>query len=292
MTQPISALAIIGRAKQNRRYAELLSTRPGYDSAVAMRNKAMERQRSLRFPMVTYPTPPDGVSGDLDTYLSDYTAAYEEEQSRNRQAEALIGVIGACERTIISATDDPDALLQLLSDDLDTFMARATGVVDRLHGASTATQAITSGVADVWRELPALRTEYDDIRQTQTLMMLGLDDNPRDHVSEHIDDPMASDLTFANMDDLIPGWRQTDTTYTVQGAPPDRRPWPSDPLEQLVWLVTGPAEVWIPTGSDLSRLHTERRHRIDPPFDGEPINLSRDYGPKQWGRTRPTAEIR
>jgi hypothetical protein len=295
MTQPIgvrSALGILARAKMNPRYAKLLATRPGYLEAVAMRDKALQKQQSLRFPQVTYPTPPDTDGADLDQYLSDYAAAYEEEQSRTRHADALTAVIGACERTINSALDNPDALLRPLSEDLDNLMGRVTEVVDRLNGATNANEAINADVADAWRELPAYRREYDDIRNTQQLLMLHDDRPPGDHTSDYVNDPLASDVVIANLDDLMPGWRGPDTRYTLQGPPPDRRPWPNDPLEQLVWLITSPAKVWIPTDSDLTALHATRRRLIDPPLEGEPGNLMTNYNNSQLNTsTRHPARI-
>jgi hypothetical protein len=277
MTQAVgarSALGVIARAKMNSRYAQLLATRPGYLEAVAMRDRAMQKQQSLRFPAVAYPTPPDSDDADLDQYLSDYAAAYEEDQFRNRQADALGAVVGACERSIGSAMDDPDALLRPLSDDLTNLMARITTVVDQLNGATNANEAITNNVADAWRELPALRSEYDDIRRTQQLLMLHDDRPPSDYLSDYTDDPLASDLIIANLDDVMPTWRTPDTRFTMQGNPPDRRPWPNDPLEQLVWLVISGAKAWIPTTSELTALGQARRRLIDPPIEGEPGDLT------------------
>jgi hypothetical protein len=107
------------------------------------------------------------------------------------------------------------------------------------------------------------------------------------HRSDHLDDPLASDVIIRNLDELLPTWRDPDTRFAMQGTPPDRRPWPEDSVEQLVWLINSGAEVWLPTASQLAKLHTERRHRIDPPADGEPGNLMSDYGPQKWGLTKP-----
>ena len=49
---------------------------------------------------------PDSDDADLDNYLSSYAAAYEKEQSRTRQADALAAVVGACEWAVNSALDD------------------------------------------------------------------------------------------------------------------------------------------------------------------------------------------
>ena len=55
----------------------------------------------------------------------------------------------------------------------------------------------------------------------------------------------------------------------MQGSPPDRRPWPiNDVLAQLVWMIVSDAEPWLPTSTQLARLHTERRNRANPPPAG------------------------
>jgi hypothetical protein len=268
---PTSALQIEARCRSNEHYAKAVAvTQPDYSAALLLRDKAMQRKRSVQFPMVVWPTEPTSAR-DIDRYLTAYAAAAEEERTRSRDAQALDAVIGACERRMGAAVDDPDALLKVLAADLDELLTRVADVCRRLNGASTPTQAIDNDTAAVWRELPPLRREYDDVRAAQTLVML--DAPAGNHRSDHIDDPLASDLILANLDDLIvPNWRQPDNRFVMQGTPPDRRPWPvDDELAQLVWLIVSDAEPWLPTSVELARLHTQRRHRIDP--TGAPGNL-------------------
>jgi hypothetical protein len=100
-----------------------------------------------------------------------------------------------------------------------------------------------------------------------------LDAPVMNHRSPHIDDPLADDTHLANLDALLPGWHDPDTRFAMQGTPDDRRPWPADPLEQLVWLVRSDAEVWIPTTSDLDALHAQRRDRLNPMPDNDPTPI-------------------
>ena len=166
-------------------------------------------------------------------------------------------------------------------------MDQVQAAVARLNGASTAVEAIDTDTVQAWRELTPLRATYDSIRHAQQLVLL--DAPVMNHRSPHIDDPLADDTHLANLDDILPGWRDPDTRYTMQGAPPDRRPWPGDPVEQLVWMVRSDAEVWLPTEPELSALHAERRDRANPtPDKAEP----KPPRPKQqFGRVTPMGAI-
>ena len=64
-----------------------------------------------------------------------------------------------------------------------------------------------------------------------------------------LDDPLATDTTLRNLDQIFPAWREPDTTHTTLSDAPqaDPRPWPQDPISQLVWLATSEAQPWVPT---------------------------------------------
>jgi hypothetical protein len=285
MSQPLSTAGHVeGRARTNKHYADAVRAVPGYLEALALRDKAQARKRDILFPAVAWPSAPAHVD-DLDAYLAEYTAAFEEEQTRARDTAALDTVVGACERQMRTVIDNPDALLTVLAADLDQLMTQVRNVVSRLNGATNPTEAIDNDTVDAWKELPALRREYDSVRHAQTFVLL--DDPAMNHRSDHLDDPLASDVIIRNLDEVLPSWRDPDTRFAMQGTPPDRRPWPESSVEQLVWLINSGAEVWLPTAGQLAKLHTERRHRIDPPADGEPGNLMSDYGTQKWGLTKP-----
>lgn len=275
MTQaiPNSALLIESRARANKYYAKAVTAQPGYVEAVARRTKAQDKKRDVLFPVVSWPEPPTDTNNDLDAYLDAYLAAAEEEQTRSRRADALDTVVGAAERAMRSAIDDPDRLLTVLADDLDELMTQLAAVVSQLNGATTPTEAIERDSVNAWRELPALRREYDSLRHAQQLVMLDDPHSAMNNRSDHLDDPLASDLILRNLDQILPSWREPDNRFTMQGTPPDRRPWPTDPIEQLVWFINSKAQVWLPTRGQLAELHRERQALIDPPLEGEPGNL-------------------
>jgi len=159
MTNPLgsTALTIEARAKRNPYYAKIVNAQYGYSEAAALRDKAQAKRRSTLFPQVSWPEAPADSSADLDEYLTAFTAAWDEQQNRTRDAEALDTVIGACERTMQSVIGDPDCLLQALAGDFDELMDHLRETVSRLNGATTPTEAIDADTATVWRELPELR---------------------------------------------------------------------------------------------------------------------------------------
>jgi hypothetical protein len=274
MTRSITGsnpLHVLARTRVNPFYARAVAAQPGYLEAVALRDKAQSMQRSLQFPAVVWPDPPTAATANLDDYLAAYTAAWDEEQTRTRNIDALGTVIGACERAVRSAIDDPDNLLTILSADMDELMAEIESAVSKLKGATTPIEAINADTSTAWRELAPLRDTYDSLRHAQTLVLL--DAPVMNHRSPHIDDPLADDTHIANLDDVFPGWHDPDNRFAMQGTPDDRRPWPADPLEQLVWFVNSPAELWIPTTSDLDALHAKRRDRLNPMPDNDPTPI-------------------
>ena len=168
-----------------------------------------------------------------------------------------------------SVVDDCDVLLTVLAADLDELLGRVAGVVDRLHGAGNPSRSHRQRHRGRVARIARAASEYDDVRRAQELVIL--DAPTANHPLEYIDDPMAYDLCFATSTRIIPTWREADNRFVMQGSPPDRRPWPiNDELAQLVWLITSAAEVWLPTSTQLARLHTERRNRNNPAPAGNP----------------------
>jgi hypothetical protein len=168
---------------------------------------------------VSWPEAPTDINADLDEYLTAYTAAWDEQQNRTRTAEALDAVVGACERTMQSVIGDTDLLLQALAGDFDELMDHLRETVSRLNGAANANEAINAGTAESWRELPALRREYDQLRHAQELVML--DAPVMNHRSAHVDDPLADDIHVGNLDAVFPTWRPTTGSLSAHptGAP-------------------------------------------------------------------------
>jgi hypothetical protein len=185
------------------------------------------------------------------------------EQIRAAKWQALNNLVLDCNRRISGASRDIARMCASLNAHLQALMDDVSAVVECLNGARTPNEVIASGVGDVWRELFPLRQSYDQIRQAQEWALLGRDEliNSR---SRYVDDAHASDVMIRNLDDVLPGWNQPDTTFRISGDAPRRQPWPADPIEMLVWLAHSDAEPWIPTIVQLAELHAERHRRLHP----------------------------
>ena len=159
---------------------------------------------------------------------------------------------------------DPDRLLRSLDKDMDELMRDVDAVVERLGEARTPREVIAAGVGDAWNELGTLREAYDKLRQAQEFVMTGEHQWTASR-SNYLDDPHASDTHIANLDIIFPDWRDKSTRLImISGEEPDPRPWPLDPIEQLVWFFSSDARVWIPTRRQLDQLHADRRRRRNP----------------------------
>lgn len=258
--------ALKSKADANPYLRDALQAVPDYPRAVALRANLLERQQ--RFAAVHTPALPADADADLDAWLADVTKAAETQRTLDVQRDALDAALRDIDRRIENVPQlHTDTLLKSLARDLAALMAAIDNAVAQLDGARTPAEAITRGVEDAYRELPALRESYDLLRAAQMTVVLAADPF---HVqaarSAHIDDPMASDLVLANMDAVLPGWRLPDKRnhITINGAMPDRRPWPLDPIEQLVWLSTSNAEVWLPTLAELDALRERRQAHVNP----------------------------
>jgi hypothetical protein len=102
---------------------------------------------------------------------------------------------------------------------------------------------------------------YDQIRIAQEWAMSGDLQFTSWRSNYILDDPLATDIAIANLDQVFPAWREPDSTDTTFSDAPqdDPRPWPKDSLEQLIWLAASEAQPWVPTSADLSQLHAQRR---------------------------------
>lgn len=260
MTVPFApATRVLERAASNSHYRRAVEAVPGYRDAVELRLKAFRTRGSL--PVTDYPPTP--TNDDLDSWLDSIAQADTLERARAAKHEAISALIVECERTIQGAATLPDRLLESLSADMDALMNDVAEAVGRLDGARTAHDVLMKGgsAADVWRaELPSLRASYDDIRQAQDWVLAGEERDIHSR-SKYLDDVLARDTAIANLDVIFPKWRSpaAGIQTLMVGQEPDPRPWPTDPIEQLIWLSTSGARVWVPTTKQLDELNTKRR---------------------------------
>lgn len=257
---------LMSKSRTNPYLRAALESVPDYVSAVALRANALAAQSSLV--AVQPPPQPTDPDADLERWLSGVAEAATARLIFEAQRGALADLLRDCDFRIVGTpVSHSAALLGSLADDMARLMADVGGVVARLDGARTPAEAIEGGTADTWRALSAIRESYDAIREAQATITLAADTSAFERAaSQYIDDPLASDLALANLDDILPGWRQPDTSHiSISGTPPERRPWPTnDPLAQLVWLSTSAAKVWVPTLGDLEALRERRQAQANP----------------------------
>lgn len=239
---------------------------PDYGRLSALRAKLITYQIGLTPPAEA--TPPHSADDDIEGWLTEvneHTAAHRAWQERFDALTAQVQHAGALLANIPTAHSE--TLLTHLGRELAALMAQTATVTDQLKDARTANEAIAKGVADSWQQLDPLRQSYDVLREAQSQLMARVG-NPTilaNSSSQYLVDELASDLMVANLDEVLPGWRAPQTgIIRIQGPDPDRRPWPADPTEQLVWLITSNAQAWIPTLDELHKLWATRKARIDP----------------------------
>jgi hypothetical protein len=271
MAQQVHAMVVHSRARSNPYYRAALEDSAQYVQAAALRAKLLEAQQSL--PGVPAAPTPETADDDLAAWLNAIVEGDAAERAREVKSSAIRDRLIWCDKVVEDvATVETDRILNTLHDALMEVMDQVAAVVERLDGAQTPQQVIDAGVGDAWKELRPLRTEYEKIRQAQEWAMAGEDQHVGSRSQYLFDDPLATDLAIRNLDQVFPQWRNRDnSSINLSAAPPhDPRPWPKDPVEQLAWLCTSGAEVWVPTLSELHQLNQERAARLNPIPDDEP----------------------
>jgi hypothetical protein len=261
-------MAVISRTRANTYYRAAMEASPQYVAAAALRAKIVAAQHSL--PGVPAVAAPVDTDGDISVWLDSVVEAAAAEHAREVKVNALRERLIWCDKTITDvAVTETNNILAHLDDALTDVMDRVAGVVDNLNGARNAQQVIDAEVGDTWKQLRPLRDEYDKLRTAQQWAMAGEDALTWSRSDYLWDDQVASDLILANLDELYPQWKtKTATTFKLSDAPePDPRPWPTNPIEQLVWLSASDAVPWVPTLQDLAALNHQRLQRINQPND-------------------------
>ena len=262
MTMP--APEILVRIRSNPYYRNAI-TIPEFAAVLDERNLLLRRLTTL--PAVKAVEWPPVVD---DQTLAAWEEAVVEEESQSRARAVkhakLTERLRALEGRLGSFAVDYPRLCRSLNSDLHNLMATIDELVPRLNGARTSDTILAAGgdAVAAYNELRSLRTAYDMLREAQKWS------TPTDMwtkaASNHFyNDALASELAIKNLDQIFPNWRDGKSNKVViNGDEPDPRPWPEDPVAQLIWLSTSEAEVWVPTSTQLDRLHAERHARLHP----------------------------
>lgn len=187
--------------------------------------------------------------------------------------------------------NNTDTMLAGLHDDLQDMLREVDALAADLDGADTAQAALAADKGTAWRRLTALVDDYRTLRLAQSSLM----SNHMDYVTSARpaaggEEP-ASDLHIANLDDLWPNWSKPGgpQRINVDGGKHRYEPWPTDPVQFLLWLATSNAEAWIPTRRELDSLNHERLQKANP----NPTTVNGIITDKKYlNRTPAPVEIR
>lgn len=260
MSSAGDALVVLRFAAQNSFYAKAVQT-PEHLAAIELRNEAITRRDQLQ--STAAPATPTTIK-QLDAFLKANAEAAEAQRSREQLYTTLSAVIASCEQTIAAATHVfPDRTLASLDTDMTQLINEVASVATELAGATTPEEAIAANKAKPWNKLAGLRADYDTIRAAQQHVS---GHSWYDTQSHYMDDPLANLAAIRNIDDVFTHWRDADTSRVyVSGGAPDPRPWPLDPVRQLLWLATSSAQPWVPTSVQLDEANEQRRDRTRHP---------------------------
>ncbi|MCX2755511.1 hypothetical protein [Gordonia sp. 4N] len=240
-------------------------TLDGFATAISVQQQATERLKGLVSTKATVEFEPM-LSGDItDKWLN--TAVRDRVQARDTdiRIELLENLRIAAESDAANIVElGADTILAALDTELQTLVANASDAAQLLSGATTATEAISRGAHAAWADLTKHAEQYADLRIAQRHIITSMSpDLVIASQTQHQPDAHASDLFIGNLDELWPNWRRPETYghagYSGDNGYGNTTPWPNEPVEQLVWMVTHDAQLWIPTMAKLEQLHTSRR---------------------------------
>jgi len=260
---PIAPQLVAQRIDANKYYRAAIST-PQLVDALELRAAALQARSALpRIPAVPLPT----NAVDLEAWLEAVAHTGELERQRATRDDALAHLIARQDALVGSIAADADRALAILNTAMTEVMGIASVLVSRLGGHHNAAAIVAAGDPDVlaaWQDMRRLRAdEYDQIRAAEGWIRAG-DPRELNYRSNWLyNDDLASDFTASNMDDLFPQWKQRKPEFAIISATDqpqaDPRPWPNDPVEQLVWMITAGARMWVPTWAQLGELGRQRR---------------------------------
>jgi hypothetical protein len=160
-----------------------------------------------------------------------------------------------------------DLILGALQSDLTKLLDRVAKTVPDLDGATTAQQAIAADAGPAWRQLTELASQYQELRDAQTFVMLKSPVQLWKSCTPSLPGEDHANLCFVkNLEDIWgPAWRQPGMrTYRIdlsdRSTPHRDEPWPPNEYgpEMLIWLHSSEAQPWCPTTRQIRELFKER----------------------------------
>lgn len=260
----------VAKWNNNPTLRRIVDTLPGYSEAITVADTCLHRLQNLSIDpdmtdaateieqILATGTVPD----DFGTHLARQRAYLED---HNHQRSVLDDLAKqAAERASIIVSSQAPTILSALNDNLGTVLDVVRSLAKDLDGALTADQAVAAGkkASDAWRLLPSSKSDYDQIRTAQNIVMI--ETYPGENLrarSNNNGDPLARDTYLANLDEIWPTWSVAGMREEISGDRLQPAPWPVDELGQIVWLATSNAEPWVPTKQQLLDLWEERIER-------------------------------
>lgn len=209
----------------------------------------------------TVPVPwPASADAVTDAWLTAEVTRRRALQARDERMNVLCELIIDSRRQVsMLVEDNAEQLMDALDVRLQTLAAHAAAAVEALGVAATAAQAIEANAANHWKTVAELRPQYDAIRSTQRTLYEHVLEFDRLPFGDGIpgSHPEARTYYHSRLDDIAPHWRGR-IANGVQHPP--EYPWPTDPVEQLVWFVRNNSGMWCParlrTNSDVPRRYS------------------------------------
>ncbi|MDC8973990.1 hypothetical protein [Mycobacterium marinum] len=256
MIEPATTLATLQRealhpldrkAADNQLLRELINEVIPEYAGVKDVERAVSQLRATDHDAATHTAPwPATASEVTDTWLTGEVERRHTLEAHQERAKILAElIIDSRQQASTLIEEHAEQLMSALDARLQALVAHAEPAVQALDGATTAAQAIKANAAEHWNTVAELRPQYDEIRSVQRNLyqyvlqfdMLPFGDGiPSAH-------PEARIYYHRNLDDIAPQWRGW-TTNGVQHLP--EYPWPTDPVERLVWFVRNNSGMWCP----------------------------------------------
>ncbi|SIM22121.1 hypothetical protein [Mycobacteroides abscessus] len=147
-------------------------------------------------------------------------------------------------------------LIEQLDGHFQKLVAEVQVIADKLGDAATAVDAINADVADHWKSLIEHRARYNSLRDIQRALYrcdsFNIDAAACGDQNQRVTDLEARLYFHRNLATVAPNWRgdiNADRQETYGSVP-----WPSDPVEQLLWFVRNDSGIWCPTGQQIRAL--------------------------------------
>ncbi|GJO37402.1 hypothetical protein NJB1604_02120 [Mycobacterium marinum] len=243
-------------AETNHRAKDLLTTvLPQYPVlvAIAARARALALETRNATPAFSWPATAEDFNDDWIEHEIARRRAITENESRLSVFNDIEHNVRCEIHDLID--DNATALITALAQQFDNLLDRLADAVAELgEHVHTAADAITAGTTQAWKQIAEMVAEYQDIRTVQTRLYRGcttvaIDELRCGDQNPAVTNPEARVYFHSNIATIAPNWQggRTDNGAIIDAT----YPWPTGPIERLVWLVRSDSGMWCPTPAEL-----------------------------------------